>query len=308
MTQPTSHVVWSEWDDLEVPAGMKKLSPKNAALDQMDEATLSEITFFVAPYLDGRAGMEYANRMPSLQVLQLLTAGYDSAMEYVRPGVTLCNGRGIHDASTAELAVGLAIASLRGIPEFVRNQDRSEWVTARCKSINDRKIGIVGYGAIGQNIAKILSGFDVEILAFSRSGRDGAIKMSEFDSLLPTLDVVILILPLDESSYHLFNSRRFGLMKDGALLVNVARGAVVDTDALVAELKTGRITAAVDVTDPEPLPKGHPLWDAPGILIAPHVGGNSTAFEPRGKKLIEQQLNKLAEGNELENIIVHATR
>ena len=308
MSQHVNHVVWSEWDDLVVPAGVKKLSPATASLDQMDDAMFAEITFFVAPYLGGRDGMEYANRMPSLKVLQLLTAGYESALDYVRPEVTLCNGRGIHDASTAELAIGLAIASLRGIPEFVRNQEKGEWTAGRYKSINDRKIGIVGFGAIGQNIAKILAGFDVEILAFSRSGRDGAIKMTEFDAQLPTLDIVILILPLDESSYHLFDSRRFGLMKDGALLVNVARGGIVDTDALLAALKTGRITAAVDVTDPEPLPAGHPLWKAPGILIAPHVGGNSTAFEPRGKKLIEQQLNRLVVGNELENIIVRATR
>ncbi|MBC7464217.1 MAG: 2-hydroxyacid dehydrogenase [Actinobacteria bacterium] len=301
-------ILWSEWDDLEVPAGMRTLSPATAPLDQMDEKILSEITFYVAPYLGGRKGLAYANRMSSLSVLQLLTAGFDDAMDYVRPEITLCNGRGIHDASTAELAVGLTIASLRGIPDFVRNQEKGEWKPGRYKSINDRKIGIVGFGAIGKNIARILSGFDVDVVAFSQSGRDGAIKMTDFDAHLPTLDVVILILPLNDSSYHLFDERRFSLMKDGALLVNVARGAVVDTDALVAALHTGKITAAVDVTDPEPLPADHPLWGAPGILIAPHVGGNSSAFEPRARKLIEQQLNRLAEGIELENIIVRATR
>ena len=229
-------------------------------------------------------------------------------MDFVRPEITLCNGRGIHDASTAELAVGLTIASLRGIPDFVRNQAKGEWKPGRYKSINDRKIGIVGFGAIGKNIARILSGFDVDVVAFSQSGRDGAIKMTDFDAHLPTLDVVILILPLNDSSYHLFDERRFSLMKDGALLVNVARGGVVDTDALIAALHAGKITAAVDVTDPEPLPADHPLWGAPGILIAPHVGGNSSAFEPRARKLIEQQLNRLAAGIELENIIVRATR
>lgn len=308
MTTSGQQVVWSEWEDLEVPAGMRTLSPANAALEEMDEKTLSEITFYVSPYLGGRKGLAYANLMPKLSVLQLLTAGFDDAMDYVRPEITLCNGRGIHDASTAELAIGLTIASLRGIPDFVRNQAKGEWKPGRYSSINDRKIGIVGYGAIGKNISRILSAFDVEVLAFSQSGRDGALKMSEFDAYLPSLDVVILILPLNDSSYHLFDERRFSLMKSGALLVNVARGGVVDTDALIAALHSGKITAAVDVTDPEPLPADHPLWNAPGILIAPHVGGNSSAFEPRARKLIEQQLNRLAEGIELENIIVRATR
>jgi len=308
MTASGQQVVWSEWEDLEVPAGMRLLSPANAALDEMDEKTFAEITFYVSPYLGGRKGLAYADRMPNLSVLQLLTAGFDDAMDYVRPEITLCNGRGIHDASTAELAIGLTIASLRGIPEFVRNQAKGEWKTGRYGSINDRKIGIVGYGAIGKNISRILSAFDVEVLAFSQSGRDGALKMAEFDTHLPTLDVVILILPLNDSSYHLFDARRFSLMKNGALLVNVARGGVVDTDALIAALHSGKITAAVDVTDPEPLPAGHPLWSAPGILIAPHVGGNSSAFEPRARKLIEHQLNRLAEGIDLENIIVRATR
>ena len=308
MTKGIEHVVWSEWDDLKVPTGIRRLSPATAPLDQMDAKTLSEITFYVSPYLGGRKGLAHADRMASLSVLQLLTAGFDDAMDYVRPEITLCNGRGIHDASTAELAVGLAIASLRGIPEFVRSQEKGEWKTGRYKSINDRKIGIVGYGAIGKNISRILSGFDVEILAFSQSGRDGALKMSEFDSHLPSLDILFLILPLNDSSFHLFDTRRFALMKDGALLVNVARGGVVDTDALIAALHSGKITAALDVTDPEPLPAGHPLWSAPGVLIAPHVGGNSSAFEPRARRLIEQQLNRLAEGIELENIIVRATR
>lgn len=308
MANGIEQVVWSEWDDLDIPTGIRKLSSASAPLDQMDERTLSEITFFVSPYLGGRKGLAYADRMKSLSVLQLLTAGFDDAMDYVRPEITLCNGRGIHDASTAELAVGLTIASLRGIPEFVRNQEKGEWKTGRYKSINDRRIGIVGYGAIGKNISRILSGFDVEVLAFSQSGRDGALKMSDFDTHLPTLDIVILILPLNDSSYHLFDARRFSLMKEGALLVNVARGGVVDTDALLAALHSGKITAALDVTDPEPLPAGHPLWSAPGVLIAPHVGGNSSAFEPRARKLIEQQLNRLAAGVELENIIVRASR
>ena len=296
-----SQVVWTQWSNLQIPVGMTKLSPENTPLDSAD---LSHITFYVPPYMGGKKALEYSRAMKSLAVLQLLNAGYDDAIEFVSPGVTLCNGRGIHDASTAELAVGLTISSLRGIPEFVRAQEKGEWKHARYRSINDRRIGIVGFGSIGQNIAQNLSGFDVEVIGFSQSGRDGSVMMEEFDKYLPTLDVVILILPLTEKSHHLFDARRLALLKDGALLVNVARGAIVDTDALVAELKTGRITAAVDVTDPEPLPAGHPLWNSPGILISPHVGGNSSAFEPRARRLIERQLARLANGEGLDNVIM----
>jgi len=150
----------------------------------------------------------------------------------------------------------------------------------------------------------MLSGFSVEIVPFTQSGRDNTIAISDLDKHLPSLDVVILILPLTAESRNLFNARRLALMKDGALLVNVARGPIVGTDALVAELNSGRITAALDVTDPEPLPPEHPLWRAKGVLISPHVGGNTTAFESRARRLIHSQLQLLAEGKPLNNVIV----
>ena len=296
-----SHVIWTQWDDLEVPAKFKKLSPATTPADGGD---FSEVTFYVPAYMGGRAALELTKQMPNLKILQMPNAGYDDAMEFVRPGMTLCNGRSIHDDSTAELAVGLTIASLRGFPEFVRNQDKGKWVHTREKSINDRKIGVIGFGSIGSTVARMLSGFSVTVMPFTQSGRDNTTPISELDTYLPTLDVIILILPLTKDSKHLFDARRLALMKDGSLLVNVARGPIVDTDALVKELNSGRITAALDVTDPEPLPEGHPLWSAKGVLISPHVGGNTTAFEPRARRLIKSQLDLLAKGEALNNIIV----
>jgi phosphoglycerate dehydrogenase-like enzyme len=298
-------VVWTQWGDITVPPGITRLSPIDTPLESAD---LSEITFYVPTYMGGRAALEHTKAMTNLKVLQLPNAGYDDAMEFLRTGMTLCNGRGIHDASTAELAVGMTIASLRGFPDFVRAQDRGQWEPASNRSINDRKIGIVGFGAIGQMIARNLSGFDVEVIGFSKSGRDGSILMDEFDSYLPILDVVILILPLNDESHHLFDVRRLALLKDGALLVNVARGPIIETEALITELNSGRITAALDVTDPEPLPAGHPLWSAKGVFIAPHIGGNSSAFEPRARKLIEAQLERFAAHKRLDNIIVDGSR
>ena len=297
----SEHVVWTQWDDLNVPSKFKRLSP---ATNPAETSDLSEVTFYVPTYLGGRPALELTKKMPNLKVLQVPNAGYDDAMEFLRPGITLCNGRGIHDDSTAELAVGLTIASLRGFATFVRDQDKGEWVNKNYDSINDRKIGIVGFGSIGSTIARMLSGFSVEIVAFTQSGRDNTIAITDLDKHLPSLDVVILILPLTKESKHLFDARRLALMKDGALLVNVARGPIVDTDALIKELNSGRITAGLDVTDPEPLPKGHPLWSAKGVLISPHVGGNSSAFDKRARRLIESQLDLLAQGKPLNNVIV----
>lgn len=297
----SEHVVWTQWDDLNVPSKFKRLSP---ATNPAETSDLSEVTFYVPTYMGGRPALELTKKMPNLKILQVPNAGYDDAMEFLRPGITLCNGRGIHDDSTAELAVGLTIASLRGFATFVRDQDKGEWVNKNYDSINDRKIGIVGFGSIGTTIARMLSGFSVEIVAFTQSGRDNTIAITDLDKHLPSLDVVILILPLTKESKHLFDARRLALMKDGALLVNVARGPIVDTDALVKELNSGRIKAGLDVTDPEPLPKGHPLWSAKGVLISPHVGGNSSAFEKRARRLIESQLNLLAQGKPLNNVIV----
>ena len=297
----TDHVVWTQWDDLNVPSKFKRLSPANTPFESAD---LSEITFYVPTYMGGRPALELTKKMPNLKILQMPNAGYDDALEFVRDGMTLCNGRSIHDDSTAELAVGLTIASLRGFADFVRNQDKSSWVHVRNQSINDKRVGIIGFGSIGSTIAKMLSGFSVEVIPFTQSGRDNTIAISNLDKHLPTLDVVILILPLTAESKHLFNAQRLALMKDGALLVNVARGPIVDTNALVKELNSGRITAALDVTDPEPLPSDHPLWKAKGVLISPHVGGNTSAFEKRARRLIESQLQLLAEGKSLNNIIV----
>ncbi|MBI3429223.1 MAG: 2-hydroxyacid dehydrogenase [Actinobacteria bacterium] len=294
------HSVWTQWDDIAVPPGIDRLTPSNTPLESAD---LSQVTFYVPPYMEGRRALKYVRSMPNLQVLQMPNAGYEDALEFMRPGLTLCNGRGIHNDSTAELAVGMVIASLRGFPSFVLSQSRREWNHDRFRSISDRKIGILGFGAIGRTIARNLSGFDVEVIGFSHSGSEGSIEVSHFNEYLPTFDVVILILPLTVETRHFFDARRLALLKDGALLVNVARGAIVDTDALLAELRTGRITAALDVTDPEPLPRDHPLWQEKGVFITPHVGGNSSAFEPRARKLIESQLVRLAFGEVLENIV-----
>jgi phosphoglycerate dehydrogenase-like enzyme len=241
--------------------------------------------------------------MKSLKVIQSPNAGVDDVLKIRPEGVTLCNAAGVHDASTAELAVGLAIASRRGFAPFAIQQQAQHWQHERMPSLSDSKIAIIGFGNIGKTIMKMLSGFEVTVTPFSKSGRDGSLTFDHFDRLLPTFDVIILIVPLTDQTRHLMNAERLAAMKDGAALINVARGAVVDTEALIRELNSGRITAGLDVTDPEPLPDGHPLWSARNVIITPHVGGDSEAFTPRGRKLVEEQLARFAADEPLLHIV-----
>lgn len=296
-----NHVVWTQWDDLEVPAGITVLGPNTAPLDSEG---VEPVTFYVPPYMSGLAGLTPVESMPNLRYLQMPNAGFDDAIAFRREGLDICNARGVHDISTAELALTLTLSSLRGIDDFVRAQPHGEWLQGPRPSLAYKRVGLVGYGSIGQTIAGLLAPFHVDLVPFSRSGRDGSKTMDQLDELLPTFDVVILIIPANPETIGLFDQRRLGLMKDGALLVNVARGVIVDTDALLAEVSTERIRVAIDVMDPEPLPSDHPLWRAPGVIISPHVGGNSSAFEPGMRALLKRQFERLAAGEEPNNIVV----
>lgn len=294
--------LWCQWSDLDVPQGITLFSPANMDLDQDD---LSKIDFYVPTYMAGRRALEHIPKMTNLKVLQLPTAGYEEALEFKRPGVILCNAAGVHTLSTAELTLGLIIASLRGLPQFVRDQEKGNWNHRTFQSLADKKIAIIGFGSIGKKIAEILQPFEVSIKAFTRSGSTGTIPLSELDQQISEFDVIIIITPLNEESANLFDAARLSALKDGALLVNVARGPIVNTNALVSELRKGRIFAALDVTDPEPLPENHPLWGMPNCLISPHVGGDSSAFEPRFRRLLKRQLERCIAGEEMINIVAN---
>jgi len=292
--------MWSQWADLKLPQGMTHAPTDGVAPFTED---LESIEFFVPKYMGGPAAISMIDQMKSLKVIQSPNAGVDDLLAVLPQGVTLCNAAGVHDASTAELAIALSIASRRGFSDFARNQVAGTWVHERKPSLTDSNIAIVGFGNIGKMIASMLKPFDVKVSGFSNSGRDGSFTMDRFDAMLPTFDVVILIVPLNSGTRHFMNATRLRAMKDGAALVNVARGPVVDTDALINELNTRRITAALDVTDPEPLPDGHPLWSAPNLIITPHVGGDSEAFLPRGRKLVEEQAERFVTGVPLLHIV-----
>jgi len=293
-------VIWTQWSDLKIPGGLSHLPTDGVTPDPAD---LEKITFYVPAYMYGAAALTPIASMSSLQVIQSPNAGVDDVIPLRPKGVTLCNAAGVHDASTAELAVGLAIASRRGFNSFAQYQSKGVWLHTSHASLTDSKVAIVGHGNIGKTIAKALNGFEVDVTSFSKSGKGGSLTIDKFDRLLPTFDVIILIVPLNDQTRHFMNAKRLSAMKDGASLINVARGAIVDTDALVSELSTGRIYCALDVTDPEPLPAGHPLWSAPNTIITPHVGGDSKAFDPRGRALVEAQLARFAAGQPLINVV-----
>ncbi|MGP3688637.1 2-hydroxyacid dehydrogenase [Streptomyces sp. IBSNAI002] len=276
----------------------------------------ADCVFYVTPYMKSPAvTVRPLAAMPAVEVVQTLTAGTDhilGGLGGLRPGVRLCNAAGVHTASTAELALALTLASLRGIPGMVRGQDREEWRFGVYDALADKSVLIVGYGSIGSAVEDRLAPFECgRISRVARSARTaprGPVHaLADLPELLPGADVVILTTPLTDATRGLAGAGFLARMKDGALLVNVARGPVVDTKSLLAEVESGRLRAALDVTDPEPLPAGHPLWHAPNVLITPHVGGSSTAFEPRAKRLLARQLTRFAAGDPVEHTVLITT-
>ncbi|MGO4254959.1 2-hydroxyacid dehydrogenase [Marmoricola sp. RAF53] len=299
-----SEVAWLPFDVRGLPDGVEYLVGDRAGPSPAD---LERISFYVMPYQIMRDDLGVLARMPRLRVVQLLTAGYEHLAHAVPAGVTLCNGRGIHSASTAELAMTLVLASLRDVPGFVRAQDEGRWTQGFRPSLADKRVLVLGYGSIGEALEQRLLPFEVDVVRVARTARaaeNGRVHaFTDLPALLPAVDVVVVTAPLTEETRGLVDAGFLVRMRDGALLVNVARGAIVDTDALLAELTTGRLHAALDVVDPEPLPAGHPLWSAPNTLITPHVGGPSSAFRPRAERLVREQLERYARGEPLANVV-----
>jgi phosphoglycerate dehydrogenase-like enzyme len=241
--------------------------------------------------------------LPSLKTIQILSAGADHVLPYVPAQVTLCNARGAHSASTAEWAVGAIVASIRNFPRFAVAQRDGRWDTTQSEPVGGKHVLIVGYGDIGVAVERRLAGWDVTIERVARHARDGVHPIAELPELLPKADVVVILVPVTDETRQLVNKDFLRALKDGALLVNAARGVIVDTEALLEALNSGRIRAALDVTDPEPLPEGHPLWRAPGLLLTPHVGGAVIESRQRAYRVVSEQLARLAAGEPLLNAI-----
>ena len=269
--------------------------------------SIAEVEFYVLPYMKGEEVLDRVGDMTQLKIIQTLTAGVENFLPHVPENVILCNAAGVHDTSTAELAVALALASGRHLDHYARNQPSGTWDFQLGISLADQRVLIIGYGQIGAAIERRLSGFEVaSVTRVARRPRTDPVPVHAIEhlaELLPLADVVFLVAPHTPQTEGMIARSELAVLPDGALLVNIARGKLVDTEALLAETSTGRIRAALDVTDPEPLPPEHPLWRTPGVVISPHVGGASTAFFPRADRLIAAQLGRFAAGKELENIV-----
>ncbi|MDO8108225.1 2-hydroxyacid dehydrogenase [Isoptericola sp. b441] len=268
----------------------------------------TEVDVVVVPHYFVRPeGFRLLADLPRLSVVQLPSAGFEYALDLVPPHVTLCNGKGVHDAGTAELAIGLLLAQQRGIADAVRDMAAHRWAPVHRPSLADRRVMVLGYGSIGSAIARRLDALEVEVVPVATRARteDGrpVHALSELPALLPTVDAVVVMVPLTTDTEHLVDAAFLAALPDGALLVNMARGKVVDTEALLAELTSGRLRAALDVTDPEPLPSDHPLWDAPNLVVTPHVGGYTDATHPRFAALMRRQLTELAAGRPPINVV-----
>ncbi len=236
-----------------------------------------------------------------LRVILTLSAGVDWLAGHVPEGVMVCNARGAYDGPLAEWVVGAILAFQRGILRARDAQASGTWDRFEPDELAGRRVVILGLGSIGSAVAGRLRPFGVEIVGVARTRRDGVLGLEDVDDVLPGAEILVDLLPLTSETRGFLDARRLGLLPDGALLVNGGRGRTVDTAALVAELERGRLRAALDVTDPEPLQAGHPLWSLPNVLISPHIAGDSPGSAVRTFALAGDQIRRFAAGQPLIN-------
>ncbi len=277
--------------------------------DMSGPAPREHFDIVVPPYM-GQTSALGNLKSTTAKLVQSQSIGYDGVAEALPPGFKFANAATVHEPSTAELALALILSAQRGIPRFVRSGDLHKWDPYRFESLADRKVLIVGYGGVGKATAARLEPFEVEIRKVATRARtengEEIYGLDSLHELLGWAEIVVLGMPLNENTEGMVDSKFLAAMQDGALLVNVARGKVLDQDALISELNSGRLRAALDVTEPEPLPEDHPLWDCPNLLITPHVGGASSTMFPRMRGLILRQIQHLKNGEALENIVLES--
>jgi phosphoglycerate dehydrogenase-like enzyme len=257
----------------------------------------------VAPFNANDEFVEALGRMRALRLVQLLTAGAETWIGRLPDGVALSDGRGAHGGATAEWIVAALLAVYRHLPRFTAAQADERWDYHTTEELAAKRVLVVGAGDVAEQTVARLAPFEVTTTLVGRRARDGVHPVDEVAALLPHHDACVVVVPLTDATRGLVDAAFLAAMPDGSVLVNAARGPVVDTDALVAELTAGRLRAALDVTDPEPLPAGHPLWSAPGLLLTPHVGGSVPLAVDRAFRIAAEQIRQFAGGNTPSNLV-----
>jgi phosphoglycerate dehydrogenase-like enzyme len=260
----------------------------------------------VPPFLAGPAATRVLGELPDLELIQLMSAGAEHWVSLVPDGVTLCTASGAHGGATAEWAVGALLAVLREFPQFAARQAEQRWDQHATDELGGKRVLVLGAGDLGRQVRARLEPFGVQVTMAARQARDGVLAIADVPAVLGGHDAVIVMVPLTPATTGLVDATFLAAMPDGAVLVNAARGAVVDTAALTSELSAGRLRAALDVTDPEPLPAGHPLWSAPGVFITPHVAGSVPGSTRRALAVVRAQLERFAAGEPLANVVTSA--
>lgn len=268
-------------------------------------AEAADAQVFVPGFLAAADALTMLERCPKVRLVQLLSAGAERWVDRLPEGVGLSDCQGAHGGVTAEWVLAGLLAVLRDLPRCVRDQDREHWDQRLTDTLRGQRVLLVGTGDLGEQTARRLEPFDVaEITRVGRRARDGIHATSELPDLLPHHDVVVLLVPLTDETRGMVDAAFLSAMRDGAVLVNAARGPIVDTDALLAELTAQRLRAVIDVVDPEPLPPGHALWSAPDLLITPHIGGSVPGHLDRAYRVVRTQLEAVVRGEDPPNLVV----
>lgn len=266
-------------------------------------AEAAEAEVLVPQFLQGTDPRDVFAKLPKLRLVQLLSAGAEQFIGKVPDGVLLSTCRGAHGGSTAEWAIGALLAIYRDFPQFERARQERRWDYHVTDTLQGKRVLVVGAGDLGEQFRRRLEPFDATATMVGRTARAGVHGVAELPDLLGDYDAVLVVTPLTEETTRLVDVKFLAAMRDGAILVNGARGPVVDTDALVAELTTGRLRAALDVTDPEPLPSDHPLWTVPGLFLTPHVAGSCLGHAERAYAIAASEIARFAAGEQPANLV-----
>jgi phosphoglycerate dehydrogenase-like enzyme len=261
-----------------------------------------EAEFLVPPY-GSRRVLAALPRMRELRVIQANSSGVEWLLPHVSAGVTVCNARGTRDAAVAKWVVTAILAMTKDLAHWHRQQEECAWTHRLLDELAGSRVLIVGHGSISRAVEARLAPFDVSVDGIASRAQHAVRGVDQLEDRLPFADIVVLLLPSSPATDGLFDKAMLKRMKAGALLVNAGRGMAVDTDALLAAVSKGRIRTALDVTDPEPLPEGHPLWHLPGAFLTPHIAGDSHESERRVYRLIGEQVRRYMAGEPLVNIV-----